>query len=230
MTTYVYHHLGLGDHIICNGLVRSLLHTSESIVLLCYSHNETNVRYMYRDEPRITILPFDNENLIISFIENNSAFDWRIIGQRDPKFNELVSTGTSFDAAFYEIAKVPFHHKFTKFYLQRDLEAEETLYQTLNPNNDPFIYLQDDADRGFNLNLNIIRKDLRIIKNDISFKVFDYLTLLERAQEIHLMESSVHALVDNYRLVKPKLFLHKYVRNYPEWCAPVGLNNFTEIW
>ena len=44
---YIYHHLGLGDHIICNGLVRFLQKKHNQVSLFCYQHNIENVSFMY---------------------------------------------------------------------------------------------------------------------------------------------------------------------------------------
>ena len=38
----IYHHLGIGDHIICNGLVRNFYKKHECIDLFCYNYNEKN--------------------------------------------------------------------------------------------------------------------------------------------------------------------------------------------
>jgi hypothetical protein len=229
MIKYIWHNLGLGDHIICNGLVREVLETCDTVVVCCYAHNENNIKFMYRDEPRIQVLPFIDEASLRSFKNNNQNICWVFAGQENFKFEELINAGVTFDAAFYKCVDVEFYNKFTKFYIQRDLDAEKNLYEKLNPDNEPFIYVQDDPTRGFSLDMSKIRSDLKIIQNDTSYRIFDYLSLLERAEEIHIMESSFHVLIDSYRLTKPKLFLHKYVRNYPDWCVPVGLSRFIEV-
>ena len=46
---YIYHHLGLGFHIICNGLVRSLINFNERYVMFVKEPNLTFVKFMYRD-------------------------------------------------------------------------------------------------------------------------------------------------------------------------------------
>ena len=56
---YIYHHLGLGDHINCNGLVRTILKDrvkkSNNLYLLTQAQNKEMILFMYRDEPRIKI-------------------------------------------------------------------------------------------------------------------------------------------------------------------------------
>ena len=46
---YIYHHLGLGDHIICNGIVRHFKEIHKTVTVFCRPNYFTNVEYMYRD-------------------------------------------------------------------------------------------------------------------------------------------------------------------------------------
>jgi hypothetical protein len=53
--------------------------------------------------------------------------------------------------------------------------------------------------------------------------VFDYCTLIERAEEIHVVDSAFMFLVDNLSYSNPrqKLFVHRYARQNPPWNMPV---------
>ena len=51
-TVFIHHHLGLGDHIICNGLVREFA-KSYNINLFCKSKNMYNVSVMFADVKNI---------------------------------------------------------------------------------------------------------------------------------------------------------------------------------
>ena len=56
---YVHQHLGLGDFISCNGLVRMLLKRckrNENLYLFTPSQYEEMISFMYRDEPKIKIV------------------------------------------------------------------------------------------------------------------------------------------------------------------------------
>ena len=59
-TVYLYHHLGLGDHIICNGLVRNYANKF-NIKLFTKSHNAGSVKFMYKDVPTIDIISVQND-------------------------------------------------------------------------------------------------------------------------------------------------------------------------
>ena len=48
-TKYIYHHLGLGDHIICNGLIRNLINYDDKYFMFIKQHNLVSVKFMFRD-------------------------------------------------------------------------------------------------------------------------------------------------------------------------------------
>ena len=56
---YVYHHLGLGDSILCNGLVRHFAEKLGKVSIFSKRHNYDSLKFMYRDEPNITVIPVD---------------------------------------------------------------------------------------------------------------------------------------------------------------------------
>ena len=51
------HNLGLGDHIICYGIVIELLTQYDYIILACKTHNMESVEFMYRGHNVLLISP-----------------------------------------------------------------------------------------------------------------------------------------------------------------------------
>ncbi len=227
---YIYHHLGLGDHIICNGMVRHFYNQYGSIGLFCKEHNRSNVEYMYRDLKDIEIISFDDkfdaDIQCKKYVHQNDLYrDLIKIG-----FEKMNSTlSESFDKDFYRIADVPFSVRFEEFYIKRNVKKEKEVLDTLNPNNEKFIFVHDDPDRGFEIDLSKVSTKYKIIKNDKNFLVFNYIKLLEKAEEIHFMQSSFKELICSYNLKKPKLYQHNYVRQYDSYMNSVGLNDIEEI-
>lgn len=214
---YIYHHLGLGDHIICNGLVRYFKEKEEMLSLFCYKRNYNNVRYMYRDDENIILQPFDSENDIQTYINENKLSNQLIkIG-----FENLKGCET-FDEAFYLNANVPFCMKFEKFYVKRDYDLEKKIIKELNPNNDRYIFTHS-------VDYNKIESNLKIIENPTQYNIFNLVSLIENAEEVHLMESSLKCLVNSYKMDKPKFFYHQYVRGYDSYGNTKGLNEFKII-
>ncbi len=224
---YIYHHLGLGDHIMCNGIIRHYAELYKEVTVFCKPHNFTNVDYMYRDNSEITVLPIGEDSDVINYInQHNLHSDLFVIGFNRPGW-EL---GKTFDESFYHTVGLPFEYRFTKFKFDRNLEEEDKVYNELNPNNESYIYIHDDKDRGFAIDRTKINSDLKIIENDKRFLMFDMLKIIENAAEIHTMQTGMKDLINSFKFDKPKFYLHWYVRPYNDDYDSVGLNNFTKIY
>ena len=80
---YIYHHLGLGDHIICNGLVRKFSSDYNNISLFCKPHNKESVEFMYRDLDNINIISLPSDLDVINYLQNNNISDIITVGFND---------------------------------------------------------------------------------------------------------------------------------------------------
>ena len=67
---------------------------------------------------------------------------------------------------FYNSINIPFDYRFTKFKFERDYENEKKIMEELNPNNEEYVFIHDDINRGFSIDRNKIRTDLKIIENN----------------------------------------------------------------
>lgn len=225
---YIHHHLGLGDHIICNGMVRHFCKKYDNIVLFCYTHYYDNVSYMYRDLTNLEIFNFDTEYDAIRFVESNNTVKNNLIKPGFENLNSCLDKMT-FDEAFYHLAGLDFQIRFGEFYFERDLEREDEVCKTLNPDDEKYIFVLDDPKRGYNIDMSKVTDEYKVIRNDYRFKMFDYIKLLENAEEIHMMQTGFLDMVNSYKMGKPKIYRHNYVRNYPESIHSKGLNEVIGI-
>jgi hypothetical protein len=224
---YIYHHLGLGDHIICNGIVRHYKEIHNTITVFCKPHYFTNVEYMYRDDDNIIVLPIGEDFDVHNYInQNNLHSNLIIVGFDKLRFDN----SKTFDEGFYNTINLPFSFRFSKFKFERNNEKELEVYNELNPNNESYIYVHDDKERGFEIDRSKINNNLKIIENDKRFLMFDMLKIIENATEVHSMQTGMKDLINSYKFDKPKFYLHWYVRPYNDDYDTVGLNNFTKIY
>jgi len=224
---YIYHHLGLGDHIICNGIVRHFFDIHNELTVFCKPHYESNVKYMYKDNDNINILSVGDDSDVNKYIVDNRILkDVIFVG-----FGGLHSQGAkTFDEAFFKMVGLSLDDRFNKFKFIRDKEKEKEILNILNPTGEPYIYIHDDKDRGFSIDRKKINSNLKVIENDKKFYMFDMLGVIENAEEVHMMQTGMKDLINSFIFEKPKFFLHWYVRNYDDFLDSVGLNNFVKIY
>lgn len=238
--------MGLGDHIMCNGIVRYYANLNDKVYVFCKHDYCEDVNYMFRDDKRIELIPVVDYDSAAIAINSNPHIKQNLIvvgGNGTPEKNiqhvyNYLHRGIRLDRVFYGMAEVPFENKTLLFYFERNFSNEKKLIEDLNPSNVPYIFVHDDPARGFNMDMNKIRKDLLIIKPAASaavgYKIFDYLGLLENAEEIHVMESCFQVLLDTQRFEKPSLFLHRYIRNYynfyNDYMLPEQSNNYKMVY
>lgn len=207
---FIYHHLGLGDHIICNGLVRSIVAQEEYknslIHLFCKEHNCDSVSFMYKDISNLYVLQGDDA--YVNYWYSNKP-NLITIGHQ----YYSPSANSNFDTAFYKQMGVPFSARWDKFYVSRDLCTEKDLFHKLNltPNN--YIFLHDDPTRNLVIDrTHIQNKELPVITPSMfkTSNIFDFLTVMEHAAELHCMDSCFRLLFDSINNINklPKIFHH----------------------
>jgi len=183
---------------------------------------------MYRDLNNLEIFNFSDDAEVVQFINQNSNVKNNLI---KPGFENLDSclNRMTFDEAFYYLAGLDFQIRFDEFYFERDLEKEDEVCKTLNLDDEKYIFVLDDPKRGYNIDMSKVTDKYNVIRNDYQFRMFDYIKLLENAEEIHMMQTGFLDMVNSYKMEKPKIYRHNYVRNYPESIHSKGLNSVIGI-
>jgi hypothetical protein len=203
---YIYHHLGLGDHIICNGLVRCMINPNEKYSMFVKEHNLDSVRFMYKDLKNLTFLVGDDD-FAKNFIHvNNISKENLIIAGfgRHPNSKE-------FDDSFYLQNNLPFKYRWEKFYVERDYESEKKIFKMYDVNENDYVFVHDDDERNININnTKIVNKNLKVIKPNkkLTSNIFDYCYLMENSAELHFIDSSFRLLYDSLLNQKENLFYH----------------------
>lgn len=203
---YLDWNLGLGDAILCNGLVRTLAKQwpERAIAVPCYAHNYPTVAHMFSDLPTVRVVVTEADNGQYS----DPGFEKLSIGINNPAWG----TNPQWDQAFYEFAGVPFDAKWDAFFVPesgREMDAY------------PYGYLlrHEDMARGFKiddalLGIPLASRGMGFIV-DVAPGVRDILTdwrfVIGGAQEIHVIDSSFMHLAE-LMPTTGKIFYHKYAR------------------
>jgi len=217
----VHQHLGLGDHIDCNGLIRSLLKKYDEVRLFVKKKNHFTISKMFRDEPRIVLVPIDTnkENeykLIVDYcnsIEKTEGVQYFFIQIGHSFYPKNPDPTRNCWEYFYEQVGINLDEKRDSFQYHNDNEEEDRVFKKLNPDNKPYAFVHDDPSRGFEADTESVSPDLLIIKNDMSENMLDFSKIIQNADEVHCMESSFKSLVELLP-TKGKLFFHDF-RGHP---------------
>lgn len=225
-SVYIYTHMGLGDHIIANGMVRTIAKKYDRAFLFCKPHNFSNVSFMYRDLPNLKIIAMDDLG-VQSFMSINPNNNYVIAGHAP--FWKILNSGHNklkIDEIFYQLAGVPLENKWKEFYVQRDLSREKEVFKQLGlKDGDRYIFVHDDQNRKITKNL----PELKVIKPwNKEFSIFDYLYTIENAEQVHCINSAFFCLIDCIGINKMSMFLHEYVRkDLNDDATPILGSNWT---
>lgn len=207
-------HRGLGDDIICNGLVREYCKAYETVGIFCLKRNYPSVSFMYRDLTNLRIHVIqshtqgDRFRLLNPFRFGQNHYDEvRYIGNYDSE------TGIRNERQVYVRFGVSMEKKWESFFVERDAEREESLVRKVALP-DSYIFIHDYA--PYFIDPARISSPLPIFRpgKNLTDNVFDYRGIIERATELHVIDSSFMNLIECLPYTNPaqRLYLHRYAR------------------
>jgi hypothetical protein len=222
----LYHHLGLGDHFMCHGIVREHCKKYQKVGLFCLPQYAPSISFMYRDIKNLIIINA-NDSEALEFIKKNDTLS------EIEKYDEVKIIGFQFlnknsniplEMQFYQLAGIPFNKKWESFFIERDKERENALIKKMGIQSD-YAFVHEDVSRNFVINKDLIDKNCTLItaNKSLTDNTIDYCTLIENAKEIHVIDSSFMFLVEFLQYDNPnqKIFIHRYARENHEWLLPI---------
>ena len=216
----IYHHLGLGDHITLSPLVRHLASQTGTVYVMVKEWYARNVEFLYRDIPNIKLQKCTGDGQAHAIFNawhepklmHMYQRDW--INEDENKFFE--------DGWYTSLGYEPSFRKET-FKFERDEEREQAAYDAL-VKDENFIFVHDDPSRGYHIHPDF---DGQIIRSDDhpEFLVFDFMKILEEAQERHVMYSSFFAILET---MDTPCFLHETKTNKGGGIHPNRVKEFSD--
>jgi hypothetical protein len=196
----LYHHLGLGDHFVCNGLVNFISENyKQTIYLICKSKNLSTIKYLYSD----------NNNIIIKSIPGiNEFYEVDNIASSIPN-EKLLMVGfhhcdiNNWDKSFYNQLNIPFEIRYSYFKLPQN----KPNFMIMPPEEDFILIHSGTSIQQYNLTIKSNKKQIFVTDN-VSNNLFSYLDIIYAASEIHCVNSSVFHLVDSLSNINADLYYH----------------------
>jgi len=224
MSTYILPHLGVGDYLAVNGLIRNIIKAedpSENFILFCNKNYKVSISFMFRDIENLTysdVPPVEMSRLYILPYIKETANNYKLIVIG---YDSLTKKNSIYDD-FYSQFGIDPNKRFTDFYVQRDKEREKIFFNQFNIKEGEYIFLHEGGTSNNSIiDISKINSDLKIISAtpDLTENMFDYCYLIENAAEIHCIESSFYFLSDLLH-TKGKLYAHRYTKHVYDFEIP----------
>lgn len=237
---FVLPHMGTGDQIILNGMIRYLALFHESVLLVVARRQASTIEFMYRDiMDKVKFLYVERDEDIspaygagMDIIQAYSDKGYLILPLGNHRCEAKWLEGhTDFAEAFYKQANVPYEVRWRYFFVARDEEREERMYRAgiAAMKTAHYAFIHDDPTRRM-----LVRRDHDLISSELIRYhpnssdtnpmcgqpdiIFDYCKLIENAEELHMMDSSFAIMADCVcNLGTKKRVLHAYAKGGEEY-------------
>lgn len=180
-------HLGMGDHILCNGLIRTLSEKYDEVTVCAAMNNFNNAGMMFTDKRNVIILPLENDHCVnlTSSRFNPEMFKNNVNGHG----YDLYMAGhhksvQELPYSFYDHVGIEREIFWKNFYLP-ELQESKELFKMLN--NTPYVFIHNtSSDMHVDVNsiksLLDINDDILIVNPCVNSYSFDhkYYNLAER--------------------------------------------------
>ena len=215
-------HLGIGDQVMTCGMVRHFLEYGYKVKIFARKSHRVTCEFLYRDA---------GDQVSFEYLETGEA---REIWDRVPAIKEagyevrpLATYGvpthvwnwftvgpgkemSNWSHTTYIQGGVNPSYMKTKFKVVRDLDREQQVFDNFGLQKNEYIFVHESKDRDRRIKY---PTDLPVFNPDDHYKeipnMFDYLTIIENAKEVHCMTSSYAMLIELTELGdKHKNFLH----------------------
>ena len=212
---FILGHPGLGDHILCSGIYRSYATNYRLCLISALRSNHKSVAELVKDVENIRVVPYESEMWMIAQrnLLRKAGFNTLSLGLFGT--NWLSDELARFDENYYRQAGLSFNSRWDSFKYVRNSEKEDLLFEILGCAGDDYIFVHDDPSRSFQIDTKKLPSDLRVIRPTLDlankFSFFDYTKIIEKAIQIHCIESSFCAYIESLDLQKPK-YAHRYAR------------------
>ena len=207
-------HLGLGDQIICNGLINYIANNLDKKVFLPVKNNHTEqISYLYSENKNVNIFEVKNEtrNEDVENFAKNMNIQILKIGYEKVKKNP-------FNTFFYKQLNLPYEHTYNHFSLPKDIEREkklkEHLFSYFKVKSENFLLVHSESSyEKYDLEISNSLDKIYINKeSDIFGNIFLYEELIKNAKEIHCINGSFFHLVERIK-TEANLFYHHQRKN-----------------
>ena len=231
------HPIGLGDHLICNGLVNYFSEQYEKLYLPVKEEYIPTIKHLYQDNNKVTLIPitmwigWNYPGSIDKFFE---LYNCPII-----KVDVLSEYRSIYNVQWYEWFYTQFglsyKHRYDLFKLPNDLTNSYKLYEMLGLIGKKYKVIHNNSSRNVELPFNFPKhsEELQsvVINPYITTDFLDWTEILLNAEEIHVSSSSAFCMVDSIQHnIKGRIFYHDIIDTGDLYLDHNDLKKFNSKW
>lgn len=194
---YICPHLGLGDAFIVNGLVRVIASQGNRIIFPAKRHNAATVTWMFSDLLNVTVLAVRDD---AHMMEESRGFESLKLGVHSGDYK----IPKDWDAWFYRQAGIPHECRWREFKLPHTCLGDTEVVDH------PYAFCHQDESRGYMIKDDAILQRFGTYFPLPSGEFRHHIAPLQRADEIHVIDSSFLCLADTIPTNAKRLVLHQY--------------------
>lgn len=221
---WIFGHLGLSDHIVCNALYRHFasLHSDKFVIIPICEHNLAGIQWMLSDVPNTFFYPIETEQqlltckasihhlnkLCLGFYEELLPMEKVSADPNDLNYKTIIFNPLLWDSEFYRQAGLDPELKWQGFKLS-ELKCFEYVDKDTPKLPEHLTIVHEDKERGFLIrdmpdNPHLMHRGMTLRQSACS---------IYNANEIHCIDSSMLNLADLMETPYCKRFVfHKYAR------------------
>lgn len=207
----LHHHLGLGDHFICNGLVREVKKSwhLDLLILPVKEHNMATVSSLYDGQNGIELMVvprhfYDEEDAYI--ISRSKSLEVPIL-----KISYDGSITSAFDISFYSQVDLNPEISWSNFSAPVATESARALYTRIIGHEKYCLVSNAGSVGSFAIKVDT-RLPIYTISPGYTDNLLDWAEIISKAEEIHCIDSSVIHLVDRIPTRAQRLVYHNVGR------------------
>lgn len=215
-------HLGLGDMILLNGLVRKACMANAEVMLFVKKAYISSLRSLFEDLANLRLrfveeqhaLYADGANALATVVKQ--GYELVLLGQHSGS-NEWKKLHPLWSKALYRQVGMDPEDMYALFHVNRPTARENAMLEAVRAAvGDVYVVVHDDASRGMTIDASHLPPGMPVVHVDDARwrtnNIFDYATVIDNAMQFHGFDSCFMLMADFLNL-KTEKFCHAYLKD-----------------
>ena len=211
-------HLGLGDMIILNGLVRDACEAHDEVLLFVKKAYISSIRSLFGDVTNLRLKFVAEAHEFTAELFRSTAamgYDMMFLGQHSG--TRWRALDPLWSRALYRQAGLDPARMYTGFRVARHPDREAAMLEAVRRAvGDVYVVVHDDAARGFVIRTSSLPPGMPVVHVDDprwrTANIFDYAAVIDNAIQFHGFDSCFMLMAD-FLGVKARTFCHAYFKD-----------------